>query len=90
MGDGNRMRIGDYNPAVNRPEPAPEKPIEDSGRGAAPKKNDAVELSNISRLAAETAPDKARLEELRLQVASGAYQVSAGRISRKIVEFLEG
>jgi anti-sigma28 factor (negative regulator of flagellin synthesis) len=69
---------GKANPAVPRPNPQELEP-------AADKTTDRAELSAVGRDAlTTTAP--AKLEALRRQIDSGAYQVSAEEMAKAIVE----
>jgi flagellar biosynthesis anti-sigma factor FlgM len=83
------MRIDDLNrtpvapgaektgPAAQQPapEPAPEK---DTARGS-----DSAEVSRLAKALA--LPDAGRVEQLRLEVQSGAYNVSAEAVAKALI-----
>lgn len=85
------MRIGDLNPAKVEPAAGQtaEKLLKEAGQHPIAASDDAVELSRLSEAVAEPGPNQARLEQLRIEVQAGAYQVPAGDLAKKIVEFHE-
>jgi anti-sigma28 factor (negative regulator of flagellin synthesis) len=46
-----------------------------------------VALSRLSEAVAGSGPNEARLNQLRLEVQAGTYQVPAAKIASKIVDF---
>lgn len=83
------MRIEDlYPPAVRSAEAsgASEKSAE-ADRPPREAQADSVSLSRLSQALFLSGPHQARLEQLRLLLESGAYQVAAPDISHSIVEF---
>lgn len=95
------MRIGDGNPEAANPnrldetkqaggasgQPAQGGP--DAGKSglSAEADSDAIGLSSLSRVLAESPTESSRIDELRLQVQQGTYEVPAKEIARKIVDF---
>jgi anti-sigma28 factor (negative regulator of flagellin synthesis) len=83
------MRVGNLNAAVGNPavgQTSPSPPAE-AGRGPSAAPNDAVALSRLSEAVAGSGPNEARLNQLRLEVQAGTYQVPAAKIASKIVDF---
>ena len=83
------MRIGNLNAEAVKPgvgQTAQSAPAE-AGRGPSAAPDDAVSLSRLSEAVGGSGPDEARLNQLRLDVQAGAYQVPAPKIAAKIVDF---
>ncbi len=78
------MRI---QPTAKANEIGPTAPAQPDTSHAAPAavSADHVDLSALSQAAAGPAPQ--RLEKIRNDVGSGSYQVNAGEVSRRIVDF---
>jgi negative regulator of flagellin synthesis FlgM len=85
----NLMRIGNLNPAVANPAvgQTAQSPPTEAGRGSSAAPDDAVTLSRLSEAVAGSGPGEARLNQLRLEVQAGTYQVPAPKIAAKIVDF---
>ena len=72
---GKGIPVGPASPAQPDTAAAPPKPL-----GA-----DHVDLSALSQAAAGLSP--ARIDKIQSEVSSGAYQVNAAEVSRRIVDF---
>jgi flagellar biosynthesis anti-sigma factor FlgM len=95
------MRIGDGNPAGANParpreatkgneavgQTAPQRP--DAGKDArlSEADSDAVGLSSLSHALTASSAGTSRIDELRLQVQQGTYEVPAEELAKKIVDF---
>lgn len=83
------MRVEDlYPPSVRSAgSPGQAEKSTDTDRGRAEGLADLVSLSRLSQALLLSRPDQARLEEVRLLLASGGYRILAPLISRRIVDF---
>ncbi len=79
------MRIGDPNPVNPVQRPAAGKRKEGASRQTGATQDDAVALSQLSRAVAE--PESAPIEQLRLDVNAGSYEVPAPVLAKDIVDF---
>ena len=85
------MRIDPLqSPAVKPAESAQpvDKPAGVAGRTPTDLRSDAVELSRLSQALTGEVEKDARLDELRVRVAEGTYQVPAADLSKRIVDSL--
>jgi len=85
------MRIEQFQPpSVKSAEEAQpgDKSAEAHGQLAAAAHADQVALSRLSQALIDGVADSARLEELRVQVAEGAYHVPAADLSQRLVDSL--
>lgn len=85
------MRIGDINPPAQSAEAgrAGSEKTAGAAHGRSPVQSDTdgVALSCLWEAIASGGGNDVRIEELRLRVQSGAYQVSASELAKKIVDF---
>lgn len=81
------MRIQPLPPSSVGPD---DKPVPAGNQRSVNPPSDHVELSRLSQALTGEAAGEARLEELRMQVAEGAYEVPAADLSRRIVEAMLG
>jgi anti-sigma28 factor (negative regulator of flagellin synthesis) len=82
------MRIDDPNRASQAQEAAKTDGVHPDGTkgNASASRNADSDAAAISDLANALAPSDARMEELRLQVERGEYNVSAGDVARSIID----
>ncbi len=64
-----------------------DQPVESAPESATGLRPDQVDLSRLSQVLTGEAGQEGRLEQLRLQVEDGSYQVPAAELSQRIVDF---
>jgi len=84
------MRIEQFQPPSVKPAAGTQptdQPTQAEGQLPAGAHADQVALSRLSQILLGGVEDDARLEQLRVQVAEGAYQVPAADLSQRLVDF---
>ncbi len=74
-------------PAMHESASKGAEPAESAVQEPAREDADATELSRLSHALAKSAASDSRLDQLRLQVQQGTYEVPAEQLSKKIVDF---
>jgi len=84
------MRVEGFDSSLVRSAPT-SQPVETIAEGGAEPAlvngKDDVGLSRLSQVLTRNSDQSARMEQLRLEVEAGSYQMPASEVSRKIVDF---